>query len=343
MDKPLVGNQNTPMKIVHTEDGLLAIEHGDVSRGLSKLIMFDLDLTLICASSNETSHNWRYLFREVPAKIKELDKQGYSIGIASNQSQLLRLNSLEMFIEKICSILTDLDVPIVFLAALKKNEYRKPSIGMYEYMCRKYIDECKITRKVYVGDAVNSSLGPGHTNSCDIKFAYNAGMEFKHPVEFFRGIRVVYFDKYLDIEKYTKGCFEADGEKEIVFVFGRKKHCGKRFFAKKYFPNHRIICESEFPGNPRNCLLINCESKHFIETVINKYPRQYSMYYLDYPEEVMKYLKTLAILSGEESEGFAPIDSMVSGIVKSHGIKVPFIFDNSGFGKRKLKLFRMQL
>ncbi|WEL38956.1 DNA 3'-phosphatase [Encephalitozoon hellem] len=331
------------MKISHIEDGLLVIEHGEVNRSLNKLIMFDLDLTLICNSPDETSTDWRYLFREVPIKIKELNSQGYFIGIASNQSRLIRINALEAFVKKVCSILADLGVPIIFLAALKKNEYRKPSTGMYEYVCKEYIDESKITKKIYVGDAVNCSLGPGHTNSCDSKFAYNAGMEFKHPDEFFRGTQVIYFHDYLDIQKYRRGQFEADGQKEIVFVFGRRKHCGKRFFARKYFPDHKIISEKEFSGNLKSCVLINCKDKGFIEMVMSKHPDRYSIYYLNYPDQVINYLKTLAALSGEEDKEFVPIDPGILSIVKRYGVEVPFIFDSSGFGEKKVKLSRMQL
>lgn len=331
------------MKISHIEDGLLVIEYGEVKRNSDKIIMFDLDLTLICNNPDETSTDWKYLFREVPIKIKELSKQGYFIGIASNQSQLIRLNTLEVFIKKICNILVDLDVPIIFLAALKKNEYRKPSTGMYEYICREYVDRLKITRKIYVGDAVRCSLGPGHTNSCDSKFAYNSGMEFKHPDEFFRGTKVIYFHDHLDIQKYKRGWFEVDESKEIVFVFGRRKHCGKRFFARKYFPHHRIIHEKEFSDNLKNCVVINCRDRGFIEIIMSKYSSRYSIYYLSYPDQVINYLKTLASLSGEEDEGFVPIDPTILSIVKKHGVEVPFIFDSSGFEKKKIELSKMQL
>ncbi|ADM11774.1 DNA 3'-phosphatase [Encephalitozoon intestinalis ATCC 50506] len=331
------------MKISYIEGGLLVVEHGEIDKCLNKLIMFDLDMTLISKNTGQTSKDWEYLFPQVPMKIRELSKQGYFIGIASNQSQLIRLNVLEEFVEKVCNILADLDAPIVFLAALERNEYRKPSTGMYEYICREYVDESKITKKIYVGDAVNSSLGPGHTNSCDSKFAHNAGMEFKHPDEFFRGTKLVYFHENFDIRKYREGSFETDGEKKIIFVFGRKKHCGKRFFAKKYFPNHRIINEKAFSNIQENCILINCGDRHLIETIMARYPEQYSMYYLNYPNEVMNYLKTLAVLSGEKEEEFVPLDACTFSIIEKYGVKVPFIFDSSGFDEKKTKLSRMQL
>ncbi|AFN83260.1 DNA 3'-phosphatase [Encephalitozoon romaleae SJ-2008] len=63
--------------------------------------------------------------------------------MASDQSQVIRLNTLEVFVKKICNILVDLDVPIMLLAALKKNKYRKPSTGIYEYTCREYVDRLK--------------------------------------------------------------------------------------------------------------------------------------------------------------------------------------------------------
>lgn len=334
---------DTLMKVKQTDDGLLVIEHGEIDRGLDKMVVFDLDLTLIGKAESPFSASWEYLFPEVPERLRLLSRQGYFIGMASNQSQIEQLGVLDVFVEKVCSILADIGVPAVFLAALRKNKYRKPSPGMYEYMCKEYASKAGAGRRIYVGDATSCSLGPGHTNSCDSKFAYNGGMEFKHPDEFFKGTPVTYFDRHLDIESYRGMRFEAVGAKDIVFVFGRRRHCGKRFFAAKYFPLHRVVSSATLHNGLSRCMVINCTDRHFIEQVMREHPGRYSMYYLDYPEEVMGYLRTLAVLSGEESSECVAPDAEVLRIAEKHGVRVPFVFDDSGFGPEKMKLSRMQL
>lgn len=74
--------------------------------------------------------------------------------------------------------------------ATDDDEFRKPSIGMWNYFieqyCRdKYID---YEKSFYVGDAAGRKAaidGINDFSDCDIKFAMNAHLPFKYPEEYF--------------------------------------------------------------------------------------------------------------------------------------------------------------
>jgi bifunctional polynucleotide phosphatase/kinase len=331
----------SPMKIVRADDELIVIESGDQSAGSTKLLMFDLDSTLIFFDTANKHISWSYEYPEVPAKLREMSIDGYFIAIASNQSTLVKEGLVETFIEKICSFMADLALPVVFMAALKKNKYRKPCNGMYEYLCERYVDEKQLVEKTYIGDAAGYRSGARFMSDCDIKFAYNSGMSFKVPEEFFLGKEIKCSLEPFEIEKHRGPDLDIDRSKSIVFVYGKKQRCGKRFFIEKYFPEHRIVGERE--SRIEKVVLVNCNNLTFIESVMKRCPNNVSIFYLDYPPRVVGHLKVLADLCEENIAVFSVIYDKTLAFVEKHGIKVPFVYDDSDYPPAKLRISKMQL
>jgi bifunctional polynucleotide phosphatase/kinase len=327
------------MRILRADEELILIEHGELDTKSTRLLMFDLDSTLIFFDTANRHITWSYEYPEVPVKLREMSSSGHFIAIASNQSTLIKEGLVGIFIEKIRSFISDLGVPVLFMAALKKNKYRKPCTGMYELVCESYLDEGMLVERTYVGDAAGGRPGARFISDCDIKFAYNSRMSFKLPEEFFLGEEIACAFTPIDLEKHRGRDLDIDRGRKIVFVYGRRQRCGKRFFAKKYFPEHRIVGSREGMGG--RVVLINCNDLRLIEDAMRK--GSASIFYLDYPLEVIGHLKVLADLSEEEVAVFPVLYDRTIEFVEKHGTRVPFVYDDSGYPPFKLKLSRMQL
>jgi bifunctional polynucleotide phosphatase/kinase len=83
-----------------------------------------------------------------------------------------------------------LKIPMLFLAATKSDQFRKPAVGAWEYLKNKVFKGCSIDMKnsFYCGDAAGrpkTATAPKDFSDSDIKFAFNAGLAFKTPEEFF--------------------------------------------------------------------------------------------------------------------------------------------------------------
>jgi len=71
----------------------------------------------------------------VPTKLKELVSDGFRIVVCTNQggvaTGMTRVSDLKT---KFQSIANAAGVPMLFLAAYKKDEFRKPCPGMWEHL-----------------------------------------------------------------------------------------------------------------------------------------------------------------------------------------------------------------
>jgi bifunctional polynucleotide phosphatase/kinase len=79
------------------------------------------------------------------------------------------------------------DTPIRIIAALGKDQYRKPMTGMFDLVRNLYREkgyEVDMEKSVYVGDAAGRLAGPGRRRDhgdTDYKLALNAGLKFLTP------------------------------------------------------------------------------------------------------------------------------------------------------------------
>jgi DNA 3'-phosphatase len=104
-----------------------------------KLAIFDLDDTLVIPKSGETfpidADDWKFTSPFVPVTIQRLYKEGYLIYIITNQMGIFKkMVGIDTFKKRIEGIITEINVPIVVLAATRADEYRKPCIAAYEYL-----------------------------------------------------------------------------------------------------------------------------------------------------------------------------------------------------------------
>jgi bifunctional polynucleotide phosphatase/kinase len=128
----------------------------------------------------------------------------------------------EAFIEKIRLILKELDIPIRVYAALGKDVYRKPRLGMWHEWIHHDLPsivspcwELDLEHSFFVGDAAGRSHGWARGRKADFadmdrKFAMNAGLEFMTPDFFFNK----HSHDLPDLEFHPPSLLKPDNDKE---------------------------------------------------------------------------------------------------------------------------------
>src|SRR5215469_10977808 len=122
----------------------------------------------------------------------------YLLVILTNQSGIqlkptIKINTkrLTEFKRKATAVFTQLDLPITIYAATTQDQYRKPRTRMWEQVLEDHdlaTNDIDFENSIFIGDA-----GGRQTNgkilkdfSCsDRNFAYNVGIVFKTPEEYF--------------------------------------------------------------------------------------------------------------------------------------------------------------
>lgn len=156
-----------------------------------KLAGFDLDSTLIKTKSGRVfpinKDDWQWLNADctttslsVPAKLKQLYDEGFSIIIITNQSKFSIETKIK--IENIVKAITfEYELELTILISTSYNKFRKPMPGFSDYLRHKY-GQYSTEDSFYVGDAMDSKLD--HSN-CDICFAVNSKVKFYYSYHYF--------------------------------------------------------------------------------------------------------------------------------------------------------------
>ncbi|KAM0792924.1 hypothetical protein ACM66B_002683 [Microbotryomycetes sp. NB124-2] len=153
-----------------------------------KLAAFDLDGTLIRTKTGNTfprnEYDWQLWSDRVKPKLQHLHDEGYSIAIISNQNY--KGKHRDWFRAKVIDISARLEVPLRAVAALEKDHFRKPNIGMWDLVKDKMLYETGVEVDVknsfFVGDAAGRV---GDHSRADIDMACNVGLTFHTPEQFF--------------------------------------------------------------------------------------------------------------------------------------------------------------
>lgn len=163
------------MNIIHNENYIIINNH--ITKFSQKeIILFDLDNTLI--KFNLKSDTYEYIYPIIPYKLKELSVTN-NIVIISNQKQLKKKSMYDIFIKKIEKFMADLNnIHVEIYISICDGIYRKPNVGLYELMRKKYINNVLY----YCGDALGRK---GDFNDTDLKFALNLSIKIKSPEEVF--------------------------------------------------------------------------------------------------------------------------------------------------------------
>ncbi|MBN3274565.1 PNKP kinase, partial [Polyodon spathula] len=183
------------------ETGKLMLFTGSGVVGRSKIAGFDIDGTIVTTKSGKVfptgPEDWRILYPEIPRKLKDLLKEGYKLVFFTNQMGISKGKlKPEIFKSKVEAILKLLRVPVQVFVATGWGIFRKPVLGMWEYLREKANEgvAVDVSQSFYIGDAAGRSVGfsPGRRKdfSCsDRLFALNAGLRFLTPEEYFLGCK----------------------------------------------------------------------------------------------------------------------------------------------------------
>lgn len=233
----------------------------------TKVAAFDLDSTLITSASGKKFSNdpsdWKWWDPTVPAKLRSIYQDGYRVIILSNQNGLSlhrepgakgpdNTKRVAPFKQKISAVLTQLDIPTSIYAATAKDVFRKPRTGMWWELCDDYhLEDVDKEASIFVGDAGGRVAVPASAGkkavakdfSCsDRNFAYNAGIKYQTPEEFFLGEKPREFSRDFDVSSYTASdnhsqaddvIFEKKNPKDIVLFCG-PPGAGKSTFYWRY-------------------------------------------------------------------------------------------------------------
>jgi bifunctional polynucleotide phosphatase/kinase len=206
---------------------------------------FDLDSTLIKTKSGKTfpinNTDWTLLFDSISDKLKSIKNQ--TIIIFSNQMGVSKGHTTEKdILEKIKDIQKKLNIPFIFLASKEDDIYRKPRIGMLDYI--ENILHFKFEKKLsfYVGDMAGRKKDK--TDS-DRKFALNIGVKFYTPEEYFLGNKAEeYTLEGYQLDNKHKGTeIDTSVKKELVMISGLPGS-GKSYLAKK-FKSYKFFSRDE--------------------------------------------------------------------------------------------------
>jgi bifunctional polynucleotide phosphatase/kinase len=121
---------------------------------------FDLDYTIIKTKSGNVfpkdKNDWKLWDQSVKNKFIELSKkQSNIIVIFSNQKGVGSNNkfvTIKDFQNKIHDIRQEIGVDFIFIAALEDDNYRKPRIGMWNYIQTKLSININKKSSFYIGD-----------------------------------------------------------------------------------------------------------------------------------------------------------------------------------------------
>lgn len=169
-------------------------------RGSDKIVGFDIDGCIITTKSGKVfptaPDDWKILFPEIQPRLASLLKKGYKVVFFTNQMGIAKGKLRpEVFKSKVEDILATLQLPVQVFVATGPGIYRKPVLGMWNYLCEKANDDVTIDKaqSFFVGDAAGrpENWAPGKKKkdfSCsDRLFALNIGLQFHTPEEYFLG------------------------------------------------------------------------------------------------------------------------------------------------------------
>jgi len=149
----------------------------------NKIAAFDLDYTLIKTKSGnkfaKNSEDWKWWHKSIIKKLRKLHKKGYSIIVFTNQASRSK-NYMDKLKPKLQSIASELDIPIIFYIARKKDGYRKPEVDMWNLLMQD--NNINKSECFYCGDAAGRSQD---FSDSDRAFAHNIGITFYTPEEYF--------------------------------------------------------------------------------------------------------------------------------------------------------------
>lgn len=158
----------------------------------ARIAGFDMNDTLVTSKIGAPGYqvtvaDWQYYNDDVAWKLRELHNEGYKIVIFTNQGNVRaalegkRAQAVRGYVD---ALVGDLGVPVLVLVATQKDKFRKPQVGMWDFLRKSANGGVAVDRAAsfYVGDAAG---GLGEHSADDSDFAAAIGLQFHHTRDFF--------------------------------------------------------------------------------------------------------------------------------------------------------------
>ena len=224
-----------------------------------KIAAFDWDHTII--KPNKTIHpqninDWKFCYQNISDKLLSLSKEGYLIIVFSNQSALNKPDRKDIILGRIKEVLRATQLPLNFIISGSNDKYRKPNTGMWDILDNLFNISVDKSNSFYVGDAAGRqylSSTKKDFSSSDRYFAYNIGIPFMTPEEYFLNDtqkNYVYIDdlplqQFKLLNSHHRFCNPhiviSKNIPELIIMVGYPS-CGKSSFVKKYLLPTGYIC-----------------------------------------------------------------------------------------------------
>ncbi|XP_067616828.1 uncharacterized protein F21D5.5 [Eurosta solidaginis] len=281
-----INNENTVSSTGQWEsigNGAMIVYTAATVKASDKVAGYDIDGTIITTKSGNVfpkhTDDWQILYPEVPKKMKLLQQSGYKLCFFTNQGGIGSGKiTLDDFKRKIKDILEKLGVAVQVFIAVEEGHYRKPLLGMWQYLNEHKNDniEIDLAKSFYVGDAAGRpESGSGKAKRkkdhslVDRRFAANIGISFYTPEEHFlakpteQWIKPDYEPSAI-IKNTHIPLLEPDAVKlpadgcEMIIMVGLPGS-GKSHFCREYLEQHNYtIASADKDGSSKACLSI-CE------------------------------------------------------------------------------------
>ncbi|KAM6932659.1 bifunctional polynucleotide phosphatase/kinase [Lycodopsis pacificus] len=244
--------------------------------GSEKIAGFDIDGCIITTKSGKVfptaPDDWKILYPEIQPRLASLLKRGYKVVFFTNQMGIARGKlKPEVFKSKVEDILAALQLPVQVFVSTSPGLYRKPVMGMWNYLCEKANDGVTVdkTQTFYVGDAAGrpENWAPGRKKkdfSCsDRLFALNIGLQFHTPEEYFLGWKSApYSLPSFDPRKLdsTAGLLDppsaclTSSRPEVIVAVGFPASGKSTFFQTHVIPKGYVYVNRDTLGSWQSCV-----------------------------------------------------------------------------------------
>jgi len=260
----------------------------NVNSNKKNIAAFDMDYTIIKPKSNrifpKDENDWKFLFGEITiSKLREINKN-YQIVIFTNQKGISKgRTTIEQISKKIYDIEKSLDINLDVVISSKSDYYRKPLTGMWRFYKKTRTNTVSKKKSFYVGDAAgriyknNSFKGKvkkDHSND-DRFFAYNIGLKFYTPEEFFGVIDEPHHIEESSLEHSKNKIINIDTSKNLVLFVGAPAS-GKTKLYKEKFNDYEHINMDTLKNKERCLKLTEYAMKYGKNIVVDNTNPDYS-------------------------------------------------------------------